>query len=66
MSQKYLVTGNEYLSIPTLRESDGAVEGIAFIHMGGKGMIGLVGDGARPLLASVLTVAGMAVPHTGL
>ena len=66
MSQKYLVTGNEYLSIPTLRESDAAVEGITFLHMGGKGMIGLGGDGERPLLAPVLTVAGLAVPLNGL
>ena len=66
MPEKYQVTGNEYLSVPTLRESDAAVEGITFLHMGAKGMIGLGGDGKRPLLAPVLTAGERAVPLTGL
>ena len=29
----YQVTGNEYLSLPTIRENDGAVEGVTFLYM---------------------------------
>ena len=28
----YQVTGNEYLSLPTIRETDGAVEGVTFLY----------------------------------
>ena len=40
---KYQVTGNEYVSLPTIREADGAVEGISFLMMGLKGMLELRG-----------------------
>ncbi len=42
----YQVTGNEYISLPTIREQDGAVEGITFLHMGAKGMLEIRGDEA--------------------
>ncbi len=42
--QLYQVTGNEYLSMPTIRESDGAVEGITFLYMQAKGLIEIHGD----------------------
>ena len=44
----YYVTGNEYVSLPTIRESDGAIEGLSFLHMGAKGMIELCGSGEKP------------------
>ena len=34
----YQVTGNEYLSLPTIREEDGAVEGVTFLYMQAKGL----------------------------
>ena len=40
---QYQVTGNEYVSLPTIRESDGAVEGITCLYMGVKGMLELKG-----------------------
>ena len=48
----YQVTGNEYISLPTIRESDGAVENISCLYMTLKGMIELKGrDGLlRPFL----------------
>lgn len=46
----YYVTGNEYVSLPTIRESDGAIEGISFLHMGAKGMIEMCGTPDYPLL----------------
>ena len=41
----YQVTGNEYVSLPTIRESDGAVEGVSFLYQAVKGMIELKGRG---------------------
>lgn len=39
----YQVTGNEYLSLPTIREKDGAVEGITFLYMQVKGLLEIRG-----------------------
>ena len=39
----YQVTGNEYISLPTLRESDGAAEGVTFLYMQVKGLLELRG-----------------------
>ena len=46
----YLVTGNEYISLPTIRETDGALEGISFLHMGAKGMLEMRGADYAPFL----------------
>ena len=50
--QHYQVTGNEMLSLPTLRENDGAVEGVTFLMMQAKGLLEIHGDDAliRPYL----------------
>ena len=40
----YQVTGNEYISLPTIREQDGAVEGLTFLWMGARGMLELRGE----------------------
>lgn len=58
MNEKYQVTGNEYLSLPTLREQDGAVEGLTFLHMGAKGMLELKGDKNTPLICPFVTLDG--------
>ena len=49
---KYQVTGNEYVSLPTIRESDGAIESISCLYMNLKGMIELKGRNGliRPFL----------------
>ena len=39
----YQVTGNEYLSLPTIRENDGAVEGVTFLYMQAKGLLEIRG-----------------------
>lgn len=41
---QYQVTGNEYLSLPTIREKDGAVEGVTFLYMQLKGLLEIRGD----------------------
>lgn len=46
----YQVTGNEYLSLPAIREDTGAVEGLTVLHMGAKGLLELSG-GDGPLIA---------------
>ena len=43
---RYQVTGNEYLSLPTIRETDGAIEGVTFLYMRLKGMLEVRGDDA--------------------
>ena len=52
----YQVTGNEYVSLPTIRETDGAIEGITFLYMQLKGLLELRGDEA--LIAPGLSVNG--------
>lgn len=41
---QYQVTGNEYLSLPTIRQEDGAVEGVTFLYMQLKGLLEIRGD----------------------
>lgn len=53
----YQVTGNEYLSLPTIRETDGALEGLTLLHMGAKGLLELNG-GEIPLLRPLIRLAG--------
>ena len=62
----YYVTGNEYISLPTIREADGALEGLSFLHMGAKGMIEICGSPEKPLLKPFLQVNGEEVPLTNL
>ncbi|NLV57339.1 MAG: glycoside hydrolase family 125 protein [Clostridiales bacterium] len=44
--ERYQVTGNEFVSLPTIRERDGAVEGITFLYMAAKGLLEIHGDEA--------------------
>lgn len=55
---KYQVTGNEYISLPTIREDDGGLEGISFLHMGCKGMIEICGGTKTPLLQPFIEICG--------
>ena len=41
--EQYQVTGNEYVSLPAIRESDGAVESISCLYMQLKGMLEMKG-----------------------
>ena len=52
----YQVTGNEYLSLPTIREEDGAIEGVTFLYMQAKGLLELRGD--EGLIRPYLTLGG--------
>ena len=50
--EQYQVTGNEYISLPTVRERDGAIEGISCLYMSARGMIEMTGRNGfvRPFL----------------
>ena len=56
----YQVTGNEYLSLPNIREDTGAIEGLTVLHMGAKGLLELNGGGA-PLIAPMVRMSGCKV-----
>ncbi len=62
----YLVTGNEYICLPTIRQEDAALEGISFLHMGAKGMIELLGSEDTPFLRPVVLHGGTQVTLTEL
>lgn len=61
---KYIVTGNEYVSLPTIREADGCIEGISFLHMGAKGMLEMCGSKAAPFLRPCVRRDGQALALT--
>ena len=54
--RRYQATGNEYVSLPTIREEDGAIEGVTFLSMQLKGLLELRGD--EGLIRPYLTVNG--------
>lgn len=66
MAEKYLVTGNEMVSLPTIRESDGGLEGISFLHMGCKGMIEIRGNEKLPFLRPFMEIDGVRIPITDI
>ena len=56
----YQVTGNEYISLPTLRESDGAAEGVTFLYMQVKGLLELRGKAG--LIRPYMEAEGQRLP----
>lgn len=40
---EYQVTGNEYISLPTIRNNDGAIESVSCLYMAVKGMLEMKG-----------------------
>ncbi len=59
---RYIPTGNEYVSLPQIREEDGSIESISFLYMAQKGMIELYGDSERPLFSPMIRRYKMADP----
>jgi len=47
MTEKFIPTGNEMISIPEIRESDASICSVNFLHMGFKGLIEIRG-GSSP------------------
>lgn len=59
--ERYLASGNEYVSLPGINEQSGGIEDMSFLYMALKGMIDLRG-GARPLIAPFVSVEGKPLP----
>jgi len=58
--RKYIPTGNEMISLPTIRENNAAIEGITFLHMASKGMLEIAGKGSEtPFLKPYVKVDGV-------
>lgn len=62
---RYIPTGNETVSLPTLNEMTAAVESISFLTMAQKGMISLQGA-SLPLVEPFVEQNGRDVPLTAL
>lgn len=52
--EKYFPTGNEFISLPTIRE-DAAIESINFLHMGYRGLVEICGE---PLFKPFILIDG--------
>lgn len=65
MTEHYLPTGNEMISLPRINQRTGGIEDMTFLHMGYKGLVDLRGGGA-PLVQPFVRLAGAPVPLTGL
>ncbi len=62
MSQQYIPTGNERISIPKLSINDGAIHDFTFLHMGFKGLIDVRGKESTPLIKPFFSQNGMIIP----
>ena len=50
MSDQYLVTGNEFVSLPAIRQNDASIDSFTVLHMGFKGMLAFHGGADIPLI----------------
>lgn len=66
MQENKIPTGNERLSIPSIRESDGAIEDITFLHMGIKGLIDIRGSAIKPFMKPIIEIDGIRRPLDNL
>lgn len=68
---RFLPTGNEFISLPTVQAWDAGIESFNFLHMGFHGLIEMGGDpageavtpgGGQPLLRPFISLAGEETP----
>lgn len=59
MKERYIPTGNEFISLPCIREEDGAILDFTFLHMGYKGLIDVRGTEETPLFLPFINIYGM-------
>jgi len=55
---KFIVTGNDFLSLPMINESSAAITDFTFLHMGFKGLIDVKGDEKEPFFKPLFIVDG--------
>jgi hypothetical protein len=59
-------TGNEWISLPTVRASDGALENFNVMYMKARGLVEMAGPRGLPLVSPFVLLNGRPVPFTGL
>ena len=60
MANRYLPTGNEQISLPTVNEETAGLEAVSFLHMGLKGLVEQRGSADSPLMEPFFSVDGAA------
>ncbi|MCL2486173.1 MAG: glycoside hydrolase family 125 protein [Oscillospiraceae bacterium] len=66
MGAKYIPSGNEFVSLPTVNQRDASVESFTLLHMGYKGMLAFHGAEGSPLISPLIEADGAALPLSGL
>lgn len=56
--EHYVVTGNDFVSLPKIDERKGSIENFTFLYMGAKGLYQVAGNSRLPFLRPFLTVNG--------
>ena len=56
--EKVIPTGNEFISLPTIREADGAILSMNTLHMLRKGLVSFYGTDDLPFLMPYIEVDG--------
>lgn len=56
--EKYLPTGNDFVSLPCINESTGGIEDITFLYMAAKGLIDIRGSESAPLIQPYVHLDG--------
>lgn len=56
---KYLPTGNDFVSLPRINERTGGIEDITFLYMAAKGLIDIRGSESTPLIQPYVHLNGV-------
>ena len=56
--EKFIPTGNEYISLPCIKEVDGSIDDMTFLLMQRKGMVEIQGDWGTPLVKPYVRISG--------
>ncbi|MBQ7307871.1 MAG: glycoside hydrolase family 125 protein [Clostridia bacterium] len=56
--EKFIPTGNEFISLPCIKEVDGSIDDLTFLLMQRKGMVELQGDWGTPLCKPYVRISG--------
>ena len=56
---KYLPTGNDFVSLPRINERTGGIEDITFLYMAAKGLIDIRGSESAPLIQPYVHLDGV-------
>ena len=61
-----IATGNEWIALPTIRASDGALTSFNVLSMRDRGLLEVVGDSGEPVLLPYLLISGKKIPLQNL